>query len=175
VPGTIFDLLQTEFATSGDVITLLASVTFYIYASLQIVAGSLVDKFGSGKIVKIGGIGMAAGALIFPLSGSVFTLFISRILVGLGTSLIFISMAKKILELFSGEQFIIYLGWALFIGYLGGLAATWPLEQSVKIFGWRSSFFIAGVASTVFVAASCIFIKDISHSTEYVPLWYQDY
>jgi sugar phosphate permease len=94
VPGTIFNELQHDFSATASAIAMLGAIVFYIYASTQVFTGLMVDRWGAGRILVIGGTVMALGAILFPLSHSMTFLYFSRILVGLGASLVFISMVK---------------------------------------------------------------------------------
>lgn len=151
VPGTVFNELQTDFSAPASVITMLGALVFYLYASLQIFNGYLADRLGAGRILLFGGAVMAAGSLLFPMAHSIGLLYTSRILVGLGASFIYVSMVKEIDELFAEHHFAMMLCLAMFFGYFGGLAGTYPVERAVAAFGWRKTFLVAGVFNTLVI------------------------
>jgi sugar phosphate permease len=158
VPGTIFNELQHDFSATASAIAMLGAIVFYIYASTQVFTGLMVDRWGAGRILVIGGMVMALGAILFPLSHSMTFLYFSRILVGLGASLVFISMVKEIDELFDQHHFAMVLSVTLFLGYLGGLTGTYPLERAVSIIGWRKAFFAAGILSLLAIISVLYFL-----------------
>lgn len=144
IPGTIFDELQTSFGASAANITLLGALTIYVYASTQLFVGILVDRIGAARILLTGAVVMTVGSILFPLSDSLAVLYAMRILVGLGASLIFLSLVKEINELFDERHFAMVLSTAFFFGYFGGIAGTFPLERAVSVFGWRSPLLMMG-------------------------------
>ena len=66
-------------------------------------------------------------------------------MVGLGASLVFLSIVKEIDERFDEKHFAMVLSGAVFFGYFGGVAGTFPLERAVNAFGWREPLFTAGL------------------------------
>ena len=145
IPGTIFDELQMAFGASAASITLLGALTIYVYASTQLFIGILVDRFGAARVLLAGAAVMTVGSILFPLSHSLAILYAMRILVGLGASLIFLSIVKEIDELFDERHFAMVLSAAIFLGYFGGIAGTFPLERTVSAFGWRTPLLTAGL------------------------------
>ncbi|MDO8303177.1 MAG: MFS transporter [Sedimentisphaerales bacterium] len=145
IPGTIFDELQTAFGASAASITLLGALTIYVYASTQLFVGIILDRFGAARVLLAGAAVMTVGSILFPLSHSLAALYAMRILVGLGASFIFLSIVKEIDELFDERHFAMILSIAIFLGYFGGVAGTFPFERAVNAFGWRTSLLAAGV------------------------------
>ncbi|MDD3927969.1 MAG: MFS transporter [bacterium] len=169
VPGTIFDELQIDMSLSSSAVTMLGSIFLYVYGGMQIFSGTLVDRFGPVRILLAGGIVLSAGSLLFPLSGSVATLYVSRFVIGLGASLIYLSLVKQIDSHFSDKHFSIMLSTTLFIGYSGGLLGTRPFEAAVRAFGWRMPLLAVGIACTLAVIL-CAFISGRTPACNHQPL-----
>ncbi len=144
VPGTIFNELQTAYQASAGAIAALGSIFLYIYGGLQLFTGLAVDRWGGARILLAGGLLMSLGALWFPLTYSLPALYASRVLVGLGASVIFISIVKEIDTLFAARHFALVLCAVLGIGYAGGLGGTFPFERLSAGLGWRSALLLAG-------------------------------
>lgn len=149
VPGTIFNELQSDFAVTASAVTALGAITFYLYGSAQLFVGMLVDRFGAGRVTLVGGVLMVIGAFLFPIAPSIGLLYAARAMVGLGVSAMYLCMVKELDRLFGPRLFPQLLGVALFLGYSGGLAATYPLQKAVSAFGWRASFFGAAILTTI--------------------------
>lgn len=145
VPGTIFDELQQTFAVSAGVVTGLGTIYLYIYGAMQPVTGILADRLGAGRVVVIGGALMSVGAILFPLATSLPMLYAARALIGLGASMIYVSIAKAIDGLFGAEHFVVLLGLTIFLGYSGGLVGTFPFERLTHAIGWRPALLAAGI------------------------------
>ncbi len=157
IPGTIFDELQVDMALSSSAVTMLGSIFLYVYGGMQPFSGALVDRIGPVRILLTGGTVLTAGSLLFPLSGTLTMLYVSRFIMGLGASLIYLSLVKQIDGHFSSKHFSILLSMTLFIGYSGGLLGTRPFEAAVQAFGWRKPLLAVGIACALAVII-CAFI-----------------
>ncbi|MCX8083117.1 MAG: MFS transporter [bacterium] len=159
VPGTIFNELQSEFSLSATAVTGLASLSFLIYGFMQIFAGITADRVGGVWTFLLGAFLFSFASILFPFSYNPFLLFLARGFVGFSASFIFVSLIKIISTIFKEEEFPLYLGISLILGYSGGVFATYPLERSVSFIGWRNSFLIAGVLCLLFSILCLISFK----------------
>ena len=163
VPGTIFNELQTELGVSAAAVTALGAIFLYIYASVQVFVGAFTDRFGGGRVLLAGGLLLAVGSLLFPLGHSLWTLLALRALVGLGASVMYLSIVKEVDSLFHPRNFAPVLGTMLFVGYSGGMAGTFPCERAVNAWGWRTTFFAAGVGATLALGAAAWALRRVRH------------
>ncbi|MGB9642696.1 MAG: MFS transporter [Candidatus Ratteibacteria bacterium] len=145
IPGTIFNELQMDFHLTANQVATLGVLVFYIYGILQFFVGPCLDHFGTNRIFVAGGFLLCIGSVLFAVSHSMFLLYFSRILVGIGASVAYLGIVKKTDELFGRDFFPVMLGIALFLGYSGGLFATLPFERLVYTFGWRHTIFVMGI------------------------------
>jgi len=160
VPGTVFNELQSAFLLSAKSVTGLGALTLFTYGSMQIVAGIISDRFGGFKTFFTGGVLLSLSSILFSFSYSPAMLFITRAFVGFGASFIFISLIKILSTIYKPEDFPLYLGISIILGYSGGIVATFPLERAVFAIGWRNSFLIAGILCALFLAAGWPFLKE---------------
>ena len=174
VPGTIFDELQSGLALTSTQVANLGAIFLYVYGGMQIFSGALIDRFGPPKVIVWGGALMSVGALLFPLSQGVPSLYFTRFLVGLGGSLMFLSVVKELDLQFSSRNFSIVLSSSLLAAYIGGLAATKPLEHFVGLYGWRAPLFVVGLGCTLSVAATALLVAKTGANRRplpVMPLW----
>lgn len=169
VPGAIFDILEQELNVGAPQITAFGAIFMYIYAFTQLLNGVFVDRYGGYRVMLVGGIIMALGCLIFPLSSNLMVLYFSRALLGLGGSMFYLSLIKELGNLFSEKDFGVALSIMLFIGYAGGIAANAPFVVAMKYVSWRDILLIiAGVVIvSVIVYLLLLFkiqLKDINKS-----------
>lgn len=144
IPGAIFDVLQQELSVSAPYITAFGAIFMYIYAFNQLVIGVLVDRFGGQRVMLAGGIVLAIGALLFPISSNLPLMYLARILVGLGGSTFYLSLIKELREFFSDKNFGIAISVMLCIGYCGGIAANAPFVYLTQHINWREVLLIIG-------------------------------
>ena len=167
IPGAIFNILQTELSVDAPVITAFASIFMYIYAFNQLVIGVLVDKFGGFRVILFGGILLLVGATLFPLSSNIFIMYISRGLVGLGSSTFYLSMIRELREIIDEKNFGIAISIVLFLGYTGGIASNAPFVYLMKFMSWRDALItfsgILLIALILFaILMNCIKLRKIN-------------
>jgi len=150
VPGTVFNDIQSEFLCTASEVTRLSAIYLFVYATMQPFAGYLADRFGGIKVVLVSGVLLCTGSLLFPYSYGLWELYLSRALVGLGASTMYLCMIKETDHYFSGKNFAPVLGFLCLLGYSGGLAGTRPFRMLVDHIGWRMS--CVSVAGATFAA-----------------------
>lgn len=156
VPGTVFDEIQAAFGASASAVTALGAIYLYIYGGVQLFVGMMTDRFGAIRVLLAGGLLLSIGSILFPLSSSLPMLYATRALVGLGASLIFLSVVKGLDILFSPLYFPQLLAIAQAIGNAGGLVGTFPFERAVAAWGWRHSLLGAGGLTLLSLAVSAV-------------------
>ena len=149
IPGSIFDELQKSLNVSAACITNLGSAFMYVYALNQLVIGLLVDRFGGCRVIATGALLFCIGSAVFPFSDSLFMLYFSRAIVGLGASAVYLSLVKETARTFT-RNFTVMLGLLVLIGYTGGIMANAPFIAGVQIVGWRMMLKI--IAAATFLA-----------------------
>ena len=134
-------VLKTKLNKAILVIVILA-IFMYVYAFTQLLNGIFVDRYGGYRVMLIGGIIMALGCVIFPLSSNLTIMYFSRALLGLGGSMFYLSLIKELGLLFSEKDFGIALSIMLFIGYAGGIVANAPFVLAMRVLSWREILLI---------------------------------
>ena len=149
IPGSIFNELQSHYSMSAAAVTRLSAIYLFIYALMQPFVGYLADRFGGIKVVLASGVLLCIGSLLFPFSDGTRELYLSRALVGVGASAMYLCLVKETSHYFSNKNFAPILGGLCFIGYSGGLIGTRPFRTLVELFGWQNSCISVAVATSV--------------------------
>ncbi|CEO12762.1 transporter [[Clostridium] sordellii] len=92
--AVISDNLSNELGFNSIEISNIASFTLYSYAFMQIPAGVIIDKFGARNISSLGMIIAGLGSILFGFIQNIELAYLSRVMVGAGTSVILLSMFK---------------------------------------------------------------------------------
>ena len=148
-PAVVALDLQKAFETTGGFMGLLASAYFYPYALMQFPAGLLSDSLGPRKTVTIFLLLAAVGSFSFGMSGTVESAVLSRILVGLGVSMVFIPTMKLLSQWFRVSEFAYMAAIVNTMGGVGALTAAAPLAYMTSEVGWRMSFELIGLVTLV--------------------------
>lgn len=154
--GVVSPHLADDLNATATQVSNIASVTFYSYALMQIPAGLLLDRFGYKKISMIGIFLTGIGSILLGIAPQLGLAFIGRLFIGLGTSVIFISVLKAQTIWFSHKEFTKASGLLSFIGNMGGMLATFPLAILVEFIGWR--FSMVGMGILCLVVSGLIFV-----------------
>lgn len=159
-PGAIASDLQQTFHASSAALGSLAATYFYVYTVMQIPTGVLADTWGPRRIVTIGGVLAGIGAILFGTADTLAAASTGRLLVGLGVSVMFISMLKLNAAWFHDRHFATMTGMTILMGNVGSILATSPLSAALSVMSWRSVFIDIGVFSLLLATLSWLFVRD---------------
>jgi len=159
IPGAIFDTLQYELKIATPYITALGATFMYVYAMAQLIMGVLVDKYGGKRIMLSGGIIFAIGCILFPITSYLPLMYLSRALLGLGSSAFYLSLINELGLIFNDKNYGIAISVMLFVGYAGGIFANAPFVMLMKYMSWRDILF---VISVIVIIALIIYILILS-------------
>lgn len=125
-----------------------------VYASLQVPAGVLLDRFGARRLVMVGALTMAAGQLALALATELPLAIVARVLVGTGDALTFISVLSVVTAWFPARRVPLMTQLTGLLGQLGQVLSALPLAAILRGPGWTTAFTSAaalGIAVTVAV------------------------
>ncbi|MFW6045901.1 MAG: MFS transporter [Natronomonas sp.] len=129
--------LMRTFDTTGASLGLLHSSFFILYAIFQVPSGVLADQQGARRIGAGGTVLMSLGAIVFGMAPTYTVAFLGRLIVGFGSSVLFVSTLRFCANWFEPSEFGTMTGLTFTIGIFGGLAASTPLALAISAIGWR--------------------------------------
>ncbi len=148
-PGVVSEYLMAEFKTTGTRLGALSAIYFFVYAIMQLPSGVLADTLGTRTAIIGGNITAGLGSILFGLAPSFEMACAGRFMVGLGVSVVFISIMKNNALWFHARVFGVMSGITLLIGNLGSVTAAGPLSSLLSVFAWRTVFISIGTFSLV--------------------------
>jgi sugar phosphate permease len=169
-PAVVKGNLEEAFNMTAMQYSYLTAAYFYPYAFMQIPVGILADTLGARKTAVMGCILMALGSIFFGLSPNFSLLLVARVLVGLGASVIFLSILKIQSTWFAESEFGTLTGMTTFIGNMGGAGAQGPLAFMVGLLTWRMSFIAIGVFSVVLALLLLIVVRNKPEDKGFAPI-----
>ena len=135
---------------------LLTSAYFLTFAAFQLPLGVLLDRYGPRRVESVLLLFAAGGAFTFARAETLTGLMLGRALIGLGVSACLMAAFKAFTLWFPAEKLPLANGIQMISGGVGALAATTPVELSLKVTDWRGVFLI--LAGLTVAAAICIFV-----------------
>ena len=149
-PGVVAEFLMADFQTTGAKLGSLSAIYFFVYAFMQIPSGVIADTLGTRTSIVSGNLIAGMGSLAFGLAGSLEMACVGRFLVGLGVSVVFVSIMKSNSVWFHETVFGMMSGLTLLFGNLGSILAAGPLAAVLTAFAWRTVFVgIGGLSLTL--------------------------
>ena len=157
VNAVISSDLVGEFDLSASDLGLLTSAYFLAFASLQIPIGLMLDRFGPRRTNALLLLCAGSGAVVFAHAHGLSGLLIGRAMIGFGVAACLMSSIKVFTLWFPLERLPALNGRMMFIGGLGAISATVPVETALRVTDWRG-LFLALAACTLAAAAVVFFV-----------------
>jgi len=159
-PAVVSEYLMADFKTTGTSLGTLSAMYFFVYAAMQLPSGVLADTLGTRTSIVFGNLIAGAGSILFGLASSFQMAVVGRFFVGLGVSVVFISIMKSNSVWFHARVFGLMSGVTLLIGNLGSVTAAGPLSALLGVFSWRAIFLGIGVFSLALAVAGFFIVRN---------------
>jgi len=159
-PGVVSEFLMASFQISGTRLGTLSAIYFFVYAFMQIPSGVIADTLGTRTSAVYGNLIAGAGSIIFGFAGSFEMACVGRLFVGLGVSVVFVSIMKSNSVWFHERVFGLMSGLTLLLGNMGSVLAAGPLAQVLTVFEWRSVFIGIGCVSLILALAGRLIVRN---------------
>ena len=169
--------LMAAFETTGAQLGTLHATFFLVYALMQIPTGVLVDRVGPRLTATAGAAVMNLGAIWFALAGGYGGAvggyggaLGGRFLIGLGGSVIFVSILRFAASWYRADEFGTMNGLSFAIAGVGGILATTPFAVMVEAMGWQESLLVLAVVGLVFAVGTFLVVRDSPERAGFEPI-----
>lgn len=152
--------MMRDLHAGGALLGLLSSAYFYPYALMQLPVGLLSDSWGPRRTITLFFAVAFVGSIQLGLAPSVFWAIVGRTLVGLGVSMLFVATMKVLAEWFRIKEFATMTGILIAMGGIGTLSAATPLSLLSTWIGWRLSFVVVGIVTSLLAILVWLFVRD---------------
>jgi predicted MFS family arabinose efflux permease len=160
VLALIGPLLALEFALSASDLGLLAAVLFVAYAATQLPVGVALDRYGPRRVQTVLTLTAALGFFLCAFAAGPLMLGVGRFITGIGISAGLMAMLKANTQWFPRNRVAAMTGSGVFVGALGGMAATLPMATILPFVGWRGGFLILGLLALCVAAWIWLSVAD---------------
>src|SRR5439155_12641348 len=139
--------LTRDLELAPGTLGLLTSAYFVAFATVQLPAGVLLDRFGPRRVEPALLAAGGTGALLFAYAESTIGLVLARALIGAGVAVCLMAPLKAIAAWVPRERQASFAGWVMTAGSTGALAAATPTEFALRYVHWRTLFLALGCAT----------------------------
>jgi predicted MFS family arabinose efflux permease len=101
------------------------------------VVGLCIARYGGRRVIACGAAVFCAGSILFVASTSLWMLYLSRALTGLGASSLYLSLEQEAHRTWK-RRYPVYLALIILIGYTGGVVANAPFVLLADAFHYRT-------------------------------------
>lgn len=152
--------LMRELAISAEAMGLIAGVYFLAFATVQLPAGLLLDRFGPRRTMAGLFLVAVAGSATFAMAGGMPGLVLGRALMGVGCAAALMGSLVAISRWFPAARFA-WLSSLLFtLGGAGLLLATTPLAAVAAAVGWRGAFALMAAVTAAVAVLLYVIVRD---------------
>ncbi|BHH84033.1 MFS transporter [Desulforhopalus sp. 52FAK] len=159
-PGVVSEYLMSSFQITGTKLGTLSAIYFFVYAMMQLPSGVIADTLGTRTSVVSGNLVAGLGSILFGLAPTFEIACVGRFLVGLGVSVVFISIMKNNAVWFHERVFGVMSGLTLLIGNLGSVLAAGPLSILLTYYEWRVVFIGIGCISLILAVLGFLIVRN---------------
>jgi len=144
-------LMKGDLGLSNEAYGWAVSAFFWVYAPVQLFAGWLCDRFSVYRLLALGILLWAASTLMMGFVAGFASLFVLRIMLGVGESLAFPGSSKIIARHVPAQRRGVANA-ALAMGIaLGPAVGTLAGGLMVAHWGWRAMFFVFGAVTLLWL------------------------
>jgi MFS family permease len=161
--GIIVEPLMNDFGITAFDAALVISGFYYMYISLQIPVGLLMDKVGPRLLLSLGALVCGIGCIIFSQTHTFYIAFLARLAMGTGAAFAFVGTLYVIREWFPLERYSFLIGMSEMLGMIWAILGTLLFTAFLDSFGWRACIFTSGC---FFLASS---LTSALHITNHNP------
>ena len=159
-PAVITSELMRAFHIEASGLSFLGACFFYSYASMQIPAGLLLDRFGARRLLSFAILISGIGVSLFGYTHDFMIAGLARFFIGFGSAFAFISALFLATHWFEHRYFALIAGLVQLGGCLGSVLGEAPLAHVMNAYGWRHTLLMTGGITLVLALLYWLIIRD---------------
>ncbi|WP_440615637.1 MFS transporter [Cysteiniphilum sp. 6C5] len=149
--STLLPTIQFELGLSLVQLGTLGAIFFVSYIGLQIPDGHMIDYFGARYVAIVMSVFCLLGAVVMSLINTYSGLLMSRLLIGVGSSMAFVCAVCVITQYTAIKYHSLLISvLQAFVG-IGAILGQTPIAYLTQIYSWQQIAFVLAVISLLFV------------------------
>jgi sugar phosphate permease len=149
-----------RFNASPSVLSTFVVLQVVVYATAQVPAGLLLDRFGSKALILSGAAVMATGQLVLAFTESLPPAVTARALLGLGDAVTFISVLRLVPHWFSAKQVPLVTQLTGICGQLGQVLSAVPFFALLTGAGWTTAYVSVAALGVLSMTLTVALVKN---------------
>lgn len=129
-----------RFEVSPDVLASFVFLQVGVYLAMQVPAGLLLDRWGSRALLTAGSLAMAVGQAVLSIATELPLVYVARVVVGAGDSLVFVSMLALLPRWFPARRVPLLTQLTGTTGQLGQILSAVPFLALLGTAGWSTTY-----------------------------------
>ncbi len=159
-PNIIAPQLMAYFQINATHLSNFTLFYFLAYASMQIPAGVLLDKFGARRLLTLAILCCAVGTLLFAATASFVMAEIARTITGFGSAFALLGTLVIISRSFSQKHFATLAGLLLTVGMSGAICGEAPMAFLIEQMSWKGALHLLGILGIFWALLAFLVIRD---------------
>jgi len=152
--------MQTKLGIDDKHLGWVLSAFGWAYLALQVWGGWVSDRFGARRVLTVCGIVWAGATILIGTAGSLTTLILFRVLLGLGEGATFPTATRALADWFPPHMRGFTQGITHAFARLGNTCTPPLVAFLIGLGSWRTSFFVLGAVSLVWSIAWWFYFRD---------------
>jgi len=161
---------SSRFHTNAAQLSALTVLQLAVYAGMQIPVGVLLDRYGSKRLLLVGGLLMTVGQSLVAVSHDLAPAVLGRGILGMGDAFTFISMIRLINHWYSGAAATRRSQLYANFGQLGQVFSAIPFAFALKQLGWSNAYLMLAAFAMVGVLMTYVFVQDAPEALHDKPI-----
>ncbi|PIQ43337.1 MAG: MFS transporter [Gammaproteobacteria bacterium CG11_big_fil_rev_8_21_14_0_20_46_22] len=168
--GSLNTSVMRTFSLSAHQLGNLSSTYFYANACFLFVAGNLLDRYSTRKLILVAMVLCTLGTIGFAISANVWEAGVSRFFVGLGGAFCFLSGVRLASRWFPPSRMALLTGVLVTMAMIGGWLAQAPMAMLLEHMHWRNAMLLNGLLGVVLTVWIWLVIKDRPDGHDHIAM-----
>ncbi len=161
--ASIADNIMHDFQIRADKMTWLSSIYYASNVIFLFVAGFVLDRFSSKKIIIVAMLLCVLSTFTLAHAHSFYLALLCRFVTGIGSAFCFLGPIRIASRWFPPKQMALVTGVIVTIAMTGGMLAQYPLTQLVLLIGWRDALMMVAWLGVIMLILMVFLVKDKPH------------
>lgn len=143
-PAAMEQELQTHFGLTAAALGAAAGTYYLIYSPMQLLSGTIIDRFGPKRVLLASVLVCTAGAFLETIGTTSFFLVAARFCQGMGSAFAFVGTMYLAAAWFPRSMLALLSGLTTSLGMTGAIIGNEGVARMVEHLGWQSALIISG-------------------------------